>query len=143
VTTTETPASYTCLGFDYGSKRIGVAVGQSLTGTASALTTLNTLQGQPDWKAISTLIQEWQPSRLIVGLPVNKDGSLHDTSKAAQRFGNRLNGRYNLPVYHVDERLSSSEAEQRLSHRSGKYSRADIDKLAAQIILETWFAQQT
>ena len=96
MTAPDLTSTYTCLGFDFGTKRIGIAVGQSLTGTASALTTLNTLQGKPDWDAISALIKEWQPDRLIVGLPVNKDGSLHEISKAAQRFGNRLNGRYNL-----------------------------------------------
>jgi putative Holliday junction resolvase len=127
----------TLLGFDFGTKRIGVAVGQELTRTATALVTLNSRDGGPDWTAISRLIEEWQPAALVVGLPLNLDGSESESSRLARRFGNRLAGRYNLPVFTADERLSSSEAEALLAER-GRFDKADIDKLAAQLILQDW-----
>lgn len=131
----------TFLGFDFGSKRIGVAIGQELTGTARALITLSNRDGAPDWEAISRLIEEWQPAALVVGLPLNLDGTDHDVTRLARRFGNRLRGRYNLPVYTMDERLSSAEAEALLAEQ-GRYEKADVDKVAAQIILQGWLEQQ-
>jgi len=106
-------AARTLLGFDFGLKRIGVAVGQEMTGTASALTTVAARDGKPDWDAISRLIHEWQPDAVVVGLPLNMDGSDHELSRRARRFGNQLHGRYNLPAHFIDERLSSLEAEAR------------------------------
>lgn len=129
------------LGFDFGTKRIGVAVGQELTATATAQETLQSRDGGPDWDGITRLIEEWQPDALVVGLPFNLDGSEHETTHLARRFGNRLAGRYNLPVFTIDERLSSVEAERILGER-GRFSREEVDKLAAQIILESWLAQQ-
>jgi putative Holliday junction resolvase len=127
----------TLLGFDFGTRRIGVAVGQELTRTATALVTLTSRDGGPDWAAISRLIEEWQPAALVVGLPLNLDGSESESSRLARRFGNRLAGRYNLPVFTADERLSSSEAEALLADQ-GRFDKADIDKLAAQLILQGW-----
>lgn len=127
----------TLLGFDFGTKRIGVAVGQELTHTARALTTLNSRDGGPDWARIARLIAEWQPDALVVGLPLNLDGSESESSRLARRFGNRLTGRYNLPVFTADERLSSNEAEVILGEQ-GSFNKADIDKLAAQLILQSW-----
>jgi putative Holliday junction resolvase len=135
-----TEPAKTLLGFDFGTKRIGVAVGQSLTRSASPLTTLTSVHHKPDWNAIGRLIDEWRPDALVVGLPLNADDSANDVSRAAQRFGNQLQGRYNLPVYTVNERLSSQEAERILDERGGHYNKADIDKLAATLILESWFA---
>ena len=129
------------LGFDFGRKRIGIAVGQELTGTASALETLNCPDGGPDWQGISRLIDEWQPDALVLGLPFNLDGSEHETTRLARRFGNRLAGRYNLPVFTIDERLSSVEAE-RILNEQGRFDKKEVDKLAAQIILESWLTQQ-
>jgi putative holliday junction resolvase len=129
------------LGFDFGSKRIGVAVGQELTRTATALETLKSRDGGPDWDSITRLIKEWQPDALVLGLPLNADGSEHETTRLARRFGNRLTGRYNLPVFTIDERLSSVEAERILSEK-GRFDKEEVDKLAAQIILESWLAQQ-
>ncbi len=129
------------LGFDFGTKRIGVAVGQELTCTARALVTLNNQNGAPDWEAISRLIDEWKPAALVVGLPLNLDGSDHEVTRLARRFGNRLRGRYNLPVYTMDERLSSAEAEAQLAAQ-GRYEKADVDKMAAQLILQGWLEQQ-
>lgn len=133
-------AARTLLCFDYGLKRIGVAVGQELTGTASALTTVSARDGKPDWDAISRLFEEWRPDAVVVGLPLNMDGSEHELSRRARRFGNQLHGRYNLPAHLIDERLSSLEAETLLKGRS--HHKQDIDKLAARVILETWLAEQ-
>ena len=130
------------LGFDFGTKRIGVAVGQELTRSARALITLNNRNGAPDWEAISRLIDEWKPAALVVGMPLNLDGSDHEITRLARRFGNRLRGRYNLPVYTMDERLSSAEAESQLAEQ-GRYEKADVDKMAAQLILQGWLEQQS
>ncbi len=132
----------TVLGFDFGTRRIGIAVGQELTHTATALTTLNSADGGPDWDGIGRLIEQWQPDALVVGLPLNLDGSESESSRLARRFGNRLSGRYNLPVFTADERLSSSEAEAILAEQ-GRFDKADIDKLAAQLILQSWLEEQT
>ncbi len=136
----------TLLGFDYGMRRIGVAVGQELTGTATALVTLNARDGRPDWAQISALITEWQPQALVVGLPYNMDGSEQAMTVAARRFGNQLKGRYNLPVYLYDERLSSMDAEQRIEAaalpRHKKQDRGIVDRVAAQLILQAWLEAQ-
>jgi putative Holliday junction resolvase len=129
------------LGFDFGTRRIGVAVGQGLTRSASALVTLSNRNGAPDWEAIGRLIEQWQPAALVVGLPLNLDGSDHEITRLARRFGNRLRGRYNLPVYTMDERLSSAAAEALLAEQ-GRYDKADVDKVAAQLILQGWLEQQ-
>lgn len=130
------------LGFDFGTRRIGVAVGQELTRSANALVTLSNRNGAPDWEAIGRLIEQWQPAALVVGLPLNLDGSDHEVTRLARRFGNRLRGRYNLPVYTMDERLSSAAAEALLAEQ-GRYDKADVDKVAAQLILQGWLEQQS
>jgi putative Holliday junction resolvase len=136
----------TLLGFDYGSKRIGVAVGQELTRTAQGLRTLHNNQSGPDWPAITALIQEWQPELLVVGMPHNMDDSPHPLAELVQDFGKQLQQRYNLPVVWVDEKLSSLEAEAQLAgsgkSRSHKRDKANIDKLAAAVILQTWLNSQ-
>lgn len=134
----------TVLGFDYGLRRIGTAVGQTLTATATAGVTITANHGKPDWQAISQLIDEWQPTALIVGLPLNMDDSEQQLTAAAKRFGNRLHGRYQLPVYYADERLTSKEAAHQLkfsphSVKKRKLKRSDVDNLAAKLIIETWF----
>lgn len=130
------------LAFDYGTHFIGVAVGQELTGTATALTTVRSHNCKPDWKSIDSLVDQWRPSRLVVGLPLNMDGTEHDLTRAARRFGNQMAGRYNLPVEAVDERLTSIEAEQILSAAGGRPEKAEVDKLAAQLILQTWLDER-
>lgn len=126
------------LGFDYGSQRIGVAVGQQLTATASPLAILKARAGQPDWNQISALLREWQPAALIIGLPLRADGSDSASTEGARRFMRRLHGRFGLPVHGIDETLSSHAAAERSANAD-----APLDDLAAQVILETWFAQQT
>lgn len=125
----------TLLAFDYGRKRIGVAVGQTLTGTASPLTTVAVNKKVPDWDAISRLLDQWKPAALVVGYPLNMDGTTQSMTHAAVRFMNQLRHRYRLPVYQEDERLSSYEASSRIRRDS-----PDIDAVAAQAILETWLA---
>lgn len=139
--------SRTFLAFDYGTKRIGVAVGQELTGSASPVNTVRATDGKPDWDAITKLIEEWQPDEVVVGLPLNMDGTESELSRRATRFGNQLNGRYHLRAHFMDERLSSLQAEDELREQSAargksrKIQKEDIDKLAAKIILESWFLQ--
>lgn len=142
------PTAQTILGFDFGTKKIGVAVGQSITQTVTPLVTLPSLNQQPDWVAIEALIKEWLPTILVVGLPVHLDGEEQTMTLAARKFGNRLNGRFNLPVEFMDERLSSYEAEERLreinrnkKQTNKRQTAMDIDKIAAQLIVESWFRQ--
>ncbi len=133
----------TLLGFDYGLKRIGVAVGQELTRTANALETLHVPESGIDWSAIGALIDEWQAEALVVGIPLNMDGSEHEMTLAARRFARRLQGRYRLPVYEIDERLSSVEAEHALRARGERrHRRGEVDREAAQVILQTWLNEQ-
>jgi len=127
----------TLLGFDYGKLRIGIAVGQDITGTASALCTLNCPDGRPDWDKISDLIVEWSPSSLVVGLPLHADGSDSATTRAARSFAGELEARYQLPVYAMDERLSSHAAKEVHREIPGK-NKDGIDAVAARIILQNW-----
>lgn len=123
----------TLLGFDYGKLRIGIAVGQDITGTATALCTLHCHNGKPDWDKISDLIDEWSPGSLVVGLPLHADGSDSATTRAARNFARELEARYRLPVYGMDERLSTHAARD----MAGK-NREGIDAIAARIILQNW-----
>ncbi|MDX1810471.1 MAG: Holliday junction resolvase RuvX [Gammaproteobacteria bacterium] len=131
------------LGFDFGMKNIGVAVGQGLTKTATPLPPLKAQDGAPRWQEIQTLIDQWQPQLLLVGLPLHMDGAEQDVTRAARRFGNRLNGRFHLPVEWVDERLSSYEAEALISDlkNQGHSDKLSIDSVSAQLIVEQWFQQ--
>ena len=129
----------TLLGFDYGEKRTGVAVGQSLTSTATGLTTLHSLRNKVNWPAIERLINEWQPDALVVGIPVHMDGTEQPMTLAARKFSRQLHGRFQLPVFEAEERLSSVEAEEFLGSSEDK---AAIDKEAARIILQSWLNSQ-
>ncbi len=132
------------LGFDYGLRRIGVAVGETLTGSTRPLETLHCAQpGQVDWTAIDTLIADWEPDALVVGLPRRDDGTEGEMAQAARRFARRLQGRFGLPVHLMDERLSSFEAEQRLQEAGGRIRRQPgaADMIAASIILEAWLQE--
>lgn len=140
----------TLLSFDYGTTFIGVAVGQSITGTATPLPALKARDGIPDWAQIEKLITEWKPQRLLVGLPLNMDGSESDMSVRAKKFAQRLHGRFCLPFELWDERLSSFEArgemlEQNRKNKSGgkNFRARGVDSLSARLILESWFAAQS
>lgn len=132
----------TLLAFDFGHRRIGVAVGQTLTASANPLTVI-AVSNQPDWQAIGSLLDEWKPVALVVGLPLASDGSETELSKDARRFGRRLHGRFGLAVYFEDERLTSFSAEQQFVESRGnadsrRKDAAMKDAIAAKIILESW-----
>ncbi|MES9966165.1 MAG: Holliday junction resolvase RuvX [Sedimenticola sp.] len=131
----------TLLGFDYGPSKIGVAVGQTLTGSASPLDTLRSVQEKPDWEGISRLIEEWKPEALVVGLPFNMDDTEAEIAPRARRFARQLEGRYHLPVHLADERLTSLEAKRQLGRKPKKIE--ELDAIAAKLILETWLSEQT
>ena len=134
-------ASETLLGFDFGTKSIGVAVGQQLTGTARALTALKAQDGTPDWKLIEKLLKEWQPDYVVVGLPLNMDGTEQPLTDRARKFANRIHGRFGVRVELQDERLSTVEARADLFERGGfrALQKGQVDSHSAVIILEDWF----
>ncbi len=135
------PKAVRVLGFDYGTRQIGVASGQSLTGSAAPLTVLRARDGIPDWEEIAGLIGEWRPDALVVGLPLNMDGSASEMSTRAEKFARRLEGRFNLPVHRVDERLSTFEAKHTLKEQGrspASYRTDPVDGIAAALLLETW-----
>jgi putative Holliday junction resolvase len=134
----------TCiLAFDYGTQHIGVAIGQSVTRTASPLAAIAAKDGVPNWDSVGAIIAEWKPDQLLVGLPLNMDGSASAMSQRAEKFARRLHGRFNLPVLTWDERLSSFEARGELLARGERNFRdGGVDSLSARLILESWFAVQ-
>ncbi len=129
-------SAQTLLAFDFGLKRIGVAVGQTQTSSANPLETVSVKREHPDWDAIAALIKTWSPDALVVGLPLNMDGTEQDMTRHARRFSRQLEGRFRLPVHLVDERLTTREAKNRL-YGEGQAERG-ADPVAAQIILEDW-----
>jgi putative Holliday junction resolvase len=131
----------TLLGFDYGPAKIGIAVGQTLTATANALTTLRAVNQKPDWDGISRLIAEWKPDALVVGLPFNMDDTEAEVATRARRFARQLEGRYGLSVHMVDERLTSKEARNHIDGRPKQIEQ--LDAIAAKLILETWLSEHS
>ncbi|MBI3524539.1 MAG: Holliday junction resolvase RuvX [Betaproteobacteria bacterium] len=134
----------TVLAFDFGLKRIGVAIGEIFLGQARPLATLSGEANDIRFAAIARLIAEWQPAHLVVGLPRALDGSEHQMTARCRRFAKQLEGRFGLPVHLVDERLSSSEAEDRLRDAglSWQARKQQVDAVAAQIILQDYFDAQ-
>jgi len=128
----------TLLGFDFGIRRIGVAIGQELTGTAAALTTVRARDGDPDWDTISELIRTWRPDALVVGFPLRADGTESDFTSRVRRFIQQLETRYKLPVHPMDERLSSHAAAQNQREGTRILKRRGIDAGAAREILQSW-----
>jgi putative Holliday junction resolvase len=133
----------TVLAFDFGLRQIGVAVGNTLLHTTQALAILRAKDGIPDWQALELLVREWRPDRLLVGDPLNMDGSAGELCERARKFGRRLHGRLGLPVTMVDERLTSFEAKQisREQGHRGDYKRRPVDSLAAELLLRGWLEQ--
>lgn len=123
------------MAFDYGTKKMGVAIGQSITGTANPLKNITAKDGIPSWAEIGKLVEEWQPDLFVVGLPLNMDGTESDISIRAEKFARRLTGRFNIPHLTVDERLTSFEAKQYAEEKD------DVDAIAAKLILETYFRE--
>jgi len=133
--------SDTYLGFDFGNKKIGIAIGQTTTAIASPLKTIRSISQQPDWNQISQLIAEWNPAGLIVGISKQADGSDNPITPRMFKFCRQLEGRYNLPVHQIDESFSTFEAKQMLFDdlkvSAGKLWDVQ-DQLAAQLILQSW-----
>lgn len=131
----------TVLAFDFGEKRIGVAVGETILKTAHAHTTIHSETNEIRFTEIKKLIDDWRPSLLIVGLPTYLDGQPHQLTQLAKKFAQRLEGRFNLPVIMIDERLSSAEASQQLSESGikAREQKSIIDAVAAQVILQSYF----
>lgn len=131
----------TLLAFDYGTKNIGVASGQTITHSANSLAPLKAKDGIPDWTQIEKLLAEWKPDLVLVGLPLNMDESESELSARARKFANRIHGRFGVKVEMVDERLTSFEAKGEVMSRGGSrdYKHNPVDSIAARLILEGWF----
>lgn len=131
---------FTLLGFDFGIKHIGVAVGQTITRTATPIAALKADNGIPQWSMVDELVKKWAPKALIVGTPLNMDNSEQLITHQANKFANRLADRYKLPVHRVDERLTTVEAKQQLFEQGGyrALTKAQIDSYAAKLICESW-----
>ncbi len=145
-TTGDIPTTGTWLAFDYGAWRTGVAVGERLLESARPLCTLqNNNAHQTDWAGITELMSAWRPMGLVLGWPLMDSGETYPVAAFIRRFGQRLHGRYNLPVYFIDERLSSAQAQTRVTAQHGHVkvnkNLGLIDAMAAAIILETFFSQ--
>jgi putative holliday junction resolvase len=130
------------IAFDFGLARIGTAVGQSITATASPLDTLKAKDGVPNWQLVEQLLKQWQPSRVLVGEPFNMDGSDQAITERARKFANQLHGRFGVQIEMVDERLSSAAAREELFEFGGykKLKKSQLDSIAAVLILESWFS---
>jgi putative holliday junction resolvase len=130
----------TLLAFDYGTKNIGIACGQTISGTANIIAPIKAKDGIPDWNQVEKILNEWQPELVLVGLPLNMDDSESELSARARKFANRLQGRFGVKIEMVDERLSSFEAKGEVMSRGGSrhYKENPVDSIAARLILEAW-----
>lgn len=130
----------TVLAFDFGTKSIGVAVGQTITQTATPLAALKANDGIPNWQTVQTLFDEWQPQAVVVGLPLNMDGSEQEITNRVRKFANRLHGRFKAQVELYDERLSTVDAKATLFELGGykKLTKGKIDSVSACVIFQSW-----
>lgn len=133
------------LAFDFGEKRIGVAVGDMSIGIAHPLETIDSESNEVRFAAIAAMIAEWKPTQLVVGLPMYMDGTEHEMTRLSRKFARRLEGRFGLPAVMVDERLTSAEASQSLNEIGirGRNQKVMLDQVAAQTILQSYFDAQT
>lgn len=131
----------TILAFDFGTKSIGCAIGQTITQTARMLTSFKAKDGIPDWPQIEKILEEWQPNLIIVGLPLNIDGTEQPLTQLARKFANRIHGRFGFQVILHDERLTTVEAKASIFEKKGYrgLDKSKIDATAAAIILTSWF----
>ena len=131
----------TALAFDFGTKSIGCAVGQSITGTAQALPAFNAQDGIPNWDTLEKCLKEWKPDVVVVGLPLNMDGTEQELTLRARKFANRLQGRFGVNVQLQDERLTTTEARSEIFDRGGfrALKKGKVDGISACLILESWF----
>ena len=126
------------MGFDFGTKKIGVAVGQMVTATATPISIIRVEKGVPNWFMLEKLINQWKPERLVVGLPLNMDDSHSNMSRRALKFSSELENRFGIAVSNVDERLSTFEARQLYKSRSTENNQEELDDKVAALILESW-----
>ena len=135
--------SGTLIAFDFGTRSIGAAVGQRITGTARPLAALRAQDGAPDWSLIERLLKEWQPEAVIVGLPLNMDGTEQPLTARARKFANKIHGRFGVKIILHDERLSTVEARAGLFEQGGyrALNKGRIDSASAVVILESFFEQ--
>jgi putative holliday junction resolvase len=135
----------TVLAFDFGSKSIGVAVGQEITGTASPLNALKAVDGVPNWDILAKVFEEWQPQLAVVGLPLNMDGTEQSVTLAAKKFANKLHGRFGIAVETCDERLTTVDAKAMLFELGGykKLDKQKVDSVSACLIFSSWIASHT
>ncbi|OUR60834.1 Holliday junction DNA helicase RuvA [Colwellia sp. 39_35_sub15_T18] len=133
----------TIIGFDFGKKYIGVAVGQEITGSAAPLGSIKAHDGIPHWDSLASYLKEWQPDLIVVGLPLNMDGSEQQLTKDAKKFGNRVAGRFGVKVEFQDERLTTADAKEQLFARGGykNLKKDNIDAESARLIIESFFEQ--
>lgn len=133
------------LSFDFGLKRIGVAIGQTITQSARPLETLSAKNGEPAWDKLTQLIKKWSPDAFVVGIPLNMDGTDQPISHAAREFAQKLAKKFTLPVFEMDERLTTKDARERLFVSGGFKALQDgqVDQVAAQLILQNWLAENT
>jgi putative Holliday junction resolvase len=138
-------AEETILGFDFGEKRIGVAVGNTVTALAQALITLHVESNTARLEAVEKLVREWQPASFVIGQPEHADGKPHEIAHLAKKFGNRLTEKFRLPVAYINETLSSTEASRILAERGvrGTAQKAEIDAVAAQVILQSYLDERS
>lgn len=131
----------TALAFDFGTKSIGCAIGQSITGTAQALPAFKAQDGIPNWESIEKCLKEWKPDVVIVGLPLNMDGTEQNLTLLARKFANRLQGRFGVNVHLQDERLTTTQARSEIFERGGfkALKKGKVDGISACLILESWF----
>ncbi len=134
----------TVMGFDFGTKSIGIAVGQSITGSANPLTSVKAVDGIPNWDDIGKLINEWKPDLLVIGLPLNMDGTEQEMTQRARKFANRLNGRFGVKIATQDERLTTADAKARLFELGGfkALTKGQVDAVSAVLIVESYFENQ-
>ncbi len=137
--------SRTVLGFDFGTKSIGVAVGQEVTGTATPLNAVKAVDGIPNWDSVAKVFDEWQPNIVIVGLPLNMDGTYQQVTYSAKKFSNRLHAKFKKPVETWDERLTTADARAQLFELGGfkKLDKGKVDSVSACIIVQSWMEQQS
>lgn len=136
------------MGFDFGTRKIGVAVGQTVTGTASSLAVLKARQGKPDWPELEQLVSQWKPSAFVIGMPFNMDGSENEMTALTKNFISSLNKHFNIPCHEIDERLSTREARDIVranAEESGRRydNHTQVDGLVAQLLLESWLTENT
>jgi len=133
------------LGFDFGTKRIGVAIGQNITKTARPLGMVKAIDGKPSWMEIAKFVKKWQPDAFVVGIPLNMDGTEQAITISAKQFALELAERFKLPVFQMDERLTSVEARANVFEEGGykALKKTSVDSVAAQLILQNWLTHQS